>query len=109
MTKAMIDSMSPGSVIVDLAAETGGNAEGSVAGETITTENGVIIWGGKDVPSQLPNHASMLFSRNVVNLLGLLVKSAEGKAKLNLDFNDEIIDAAAVTHNGSRRSPEGKK
>ena len=101
--------MRSGSVIVDLASETGGNVEGSKAGETIITSNGVVVWGGKDVPSQLPNHASMLFSRNIVNLLGLLVKSAEGKASLNLDFNDEIIDAAAVTHNGARRSPEGKK
>jgi NAD(P) transhydrogenase subunit alpha len=109
VTADMVGAMRSGSVIVDLASETGGNVEGSKAGEVITTSNGVIIWGGKDVPSQLPNHASMLFSRNVVNLLGLLVKSAEGKATLNLDFNDEIIDAAAVTHNGSRRSPEGKK
>ena len=109
VTADMVGAMRSGSVIVDLASETGGNVEGSKAGEVIKTSNGVIIWGGKDVPSQLPNHASMLFSRNVVNLLGLLVKSAEGKATLNLDFNDEIIDAAAVTHNGSRRSPEGKK
>ena len=109
VTADMVGAMRSGSVIVDLASETGGNVEGSKAGEIITTPNGVIVWGGKDVPSQLPNHASMLFSRNVVNLLGLLVKSAEGKASLNLDFNDEIIDAAAVTHNGSRRTPEGKK
>jgi H+-translocating NAD(P) transhydrogenase subunit alpha len=109
VTGEMVAVMRSGSVIVDLAAETGGNVEGSKAGELITTANGVILWGGKDVPSQLPNHASMLYSRNVVNLLGLLIKSVEGKATLNLDFNDEIIDAAAVTHNGSRRSPEGKK
>ena len=109
VTGDMVAAMRSGSVIVDLAAETGGNVEGSKPGETITTANGVILWGGKDVPSQLPNHASMLFSRNVVNLLGLLVKSVDGKAALNLDFNDEIIDAAAVTHNGARRSPEGKK
>jgi NAD(P) transhydrogenase subunit alpha len=109
VTTDMVSVMKSGSVIVDLAAETGGNVEGSKAGETITTSNGVILWGGKDVASQLPNHASMLFSRNVVNLLALIIKSAEGKASLNLDFNDEIIDAAAVTHNGSRRTPEGKK
>jgi len=109
VTADMVSVMKSGSVIVDLAAETGGNVEGSKAGETITTSNGVILWGGKDVASQLPNHASMLFSRNVVNLLALIIKSAEGKASLNLDFNDEIIDAAAVTHNGSRRTPEGKK
>ena len=61
------------------------------------------------MPSQLPNHASMLFSKNVVNLLALFIKSSEGKASINLDFTDEIIDAAAVTHNGARRTPEGKK
>lgn len=109
VTADMVAAMRSGSVIVDLASETGGNVEGSKAGEIITTSNGVIVWGGKDVPSQLPNHASMLFSRNVVNLLGLLIKSEDGKASINLDFGDEIIDAAAVTHNGARRSPEGKK
>ena len=109
VTSQMVAAMRSGSVIVDLASETGGNVEGSKAGETITTSNGVIIWGGKDVPSQLPNHASMLFSRNVVNLLNLMVKSADGKVSITPDFSDEIIDAAAVTHNGARRTPEGKK
>ena len=109
VTEDMVAVMKSGSVIVDLASETGGNVEGSKAGEINTTSNGVVVWGGKDVPSQLPNHASMLFSKNVVNLLALFVKSSEGKASINLDFTDEIIDAAAVTHNGSRRTPEGKK
>ena len=109
VTADMVAVMKSGSVIVDLASETGGNVEGSKAGEIITTSNGVVIWGGKDVPSQLPNHASMLFSKNVVNLLALFIKSSEGKASINLDFTDEIIDAAAVTHNGARRTPEGKK
>ena len=109
VTADMVAVMKSGSVIVDLASETGGNVEGSKAGEINTTSNGVVVWGGKDVPSQLPNHASMLFSKNVVNLLALFIKSSEGKASINLDFTDEIIDAAAVTHNGSRRTPEGKK
>jgi len=109
VTEDMVAVMKSGSVIVDLASETGGNVEGSKAGEINTTSNGVVVWGGKDVPSQLPNHASMLFSKNVVNLLALFIKSSEGKASINLDFTDEIIDAAAVTHNGARRTPEGKK
>ena len=109
VTAEMISAMRSGSVVVDLAAETGGNVEGSKAGETIITNNGVIIWGGKDVPSQLPNHASMLFSRNVINLLNLMIKNVDGKVSITPDFNDEIIDAAAVTHNGARRTPEGKK
>jgi NAD(P) transhydrogenase subunit alpha len=111
VTGQMVSAMKSGAVIVDLAAETGGNVEGSKPGETITTSNGVVIWGGKDVPSQLPYHASMLFSRNVVNLLLLMTKSVDGKPTGDVipDFSDEIIDSATLTHGGSRRTPEGKK
>ena len=101
VTKEMYSQMSQGSVIVDLAAESGGNVEGSVAGEIITTSSGVKIWGGKDVPSQLPFHASSLYSRNVVNLLLLMVKDG----KVSPDFADEIIDSATVTFNGKRHTP----
>jgi len=111
VTGEMVSAMKSGAVIVDLAAETGGNVEGSKPGETITTANGVVLWGGKDVPSQLPYHASMLFSRNVVNLLLLMTKSVDGKptGEVIPDFSDEIIDAATLTHGGARRTPEGKK
>jgi NAD(P) transhydrogenase subunit alpha len=111
VTGQMVSAMKSGAVIVDLAAETGGNVEGSKPGETITTANGVVLWGGKDVPSQLPYHASMLFSRNVVNLLLLMTKSVDGKPTGDVipDFSDEIIDAATLTHGGARRTPEGKK
>jgi NAD(P) transhydrogenase subunit alpha len=111
ITGEMLSAMRSGSVIVDLASETGGNVEGSKPGETIVTSNGVVMWGGKDVPSQLPFHASMLFSRNVVNLLLLMTKSVDGKptGEVIPDFSDEIIDAATLTFNGSRRTPEGKK
>jgi NAD(P) transhydrogenase subunit alpha len=105
MTAAMIDSMQEGTVIIDLAAETGGNAEGSKPGEIVTTTKGVRIWGGKDVPSQLSFHASSLYSRNVVNLLTLLTKpSVEGSAlAFDINFDDEIIDGSAVTHAGLDR------
>jgi H+-translocating NAD(P) transhydrogenase subunit alpha len=105
VTAQMAAQMKPGSVIVDLAAETGGNVEGSVVGEVITTSAGVTMWGGKDVPSQLPYHASMLFSRNVVNLLLLMSKSVDGKptGEIIPDFTDEIIDSAALTHAGAKR------
>jgi len=108
VTAEMVATMKPGSVVVDLASETGGNVEGTKPGEILTTTNGVVMWGGKDVPSQLPYHASMLFSRNVVNLLLLMTKSVDGKptGEVVPDFTDEIIDAATVTHNGARRSPE---
>jgi H+-translocating NAD(P) transhydrogenase subunit alpha len=105
VTAAMVSQMAPGSVVVDLASESGGNVEGSVAGEIVTTSNGIKIWGGKDVPSQLAYHASMLFSRNVVNLLLLMNKSVDGKAtgQIEPDFSDEIIDSATLTHNGVKR------
>lgn len=105
MTAAMVDAMEEGTVIVDLAAETGGNVEGSKPGEIVVTSKGVRIWGGKDVPSQLPFHASSLYSRNVVNLLTLMTKPAsEGvEVALDLNFDDEIIDGSAVTHAGVDR------
>jgi NAD(P) transhydrogenase subunit alpha len=116
MTKDMVDAMEPGTIIVDLAAETGGNVEGSKPGEIVETAGGVRIWGGKDVPSQLPFHASSLYARNVVNLLTLLTQSAapakEDKPAvelaININFDDEIINGAAVTHAGARRTPEVK-
>lgn len=105
VTSQMVSQMAPGSVVVDLAAESGGNVEGSVAGEIVTNSSGVKIWGGKDVPSQLAFHASMLFSRNVVNLLLLMTNTIDGKPTglIELNFSDEIIDAATLTHNGQKR------
>jgi len=105
VTAEMVSKMAPGSVVVDLAAESGGNVEGSIAGEITKTSNGVSIWGGKDVPSQLAFHASMLFSRNVVNLLLLMSKSVDGRptGTIEPDFSDEIIDSATITHNGIKR------
>ena len=107
MTQAMVDSMGPGTVIVDLAAETGGNVEGSKPGEIVITSGGVKIWGGKDVPSQLPFHASSLYSRNVVNLLTLMTTPSKDGAPvaLNIDFTDEIIDKSATTHGGAKHTP----
>jgi NAD(P) transhydrogenase subunit alpha len=99
VTKEMYSSMAEGSVIVDLAAESGGNVEGSKPGEIVNVPVGIKIWGGKDVPSQLPYHASYLYSRNVVNLLLLITK----EGVVTPDFADEIIDAAALTHDGAKR------
>ncbi|MFM7356239.1 MAG: NAD(P)(+) transhydrogenase (Re/Si-specific) subunit alpha, partial [Actinomycetota bacterium] len=75
------------------------NVEGSKQGEVITVGNSVLLWGGKDVPSQLPFHSSYLLSRNMVNLLLLMVKDGA----IALDFSDEIIDASALTHGGNLR------
>jgi len=117
MTREMVDAMEAGTIIVDLAAETGGNVEGSKPGEIVETAGGVRIWGGKDVPSQLPFHASSLYSRNVVNLLTLMTKAAAPakddkpatELSIEVNFEDEIINGSAVTHNGARRSPEPAK
>jgi H+-translocating NAD(P) transhydrogenase subunit alpha len=95
VTSEMVATMKPGSVVVDLAAETGGNVEGSKPGEV--TINGLVsVWGGANVPSQMPVAASRLYSANVVNLLTLLTKEGE----IVVDLEDEIIDGATVTHDG---------
>ena len=101
VTADMVKAMKAGSVVVDLAAETGGNVEGAKPGEIVEV-NGVRIWGGKDVPSQLPYHASQLLSRNIVNLLLLMTK----EGVVTPDFEDEIVDASAATHNGTQRLPK---
>jgi H+-translocating NAD(P) transhydrogenase subunit alpha len=94
-----IEAMEPGSVVVDLAAESGGNVEGSVPGEEIII-GGALLWGGRNVPSQLPVHASRLYAANLVELL--LLMTSEGRVEP--DFSDEIIDAACVTHDGVVRN-----
>jgi NAD(P) transhydrogenase subunit alpha len=84
---------------VDLAAESGGNCELTKPGETISV-NGVTIIGTLNIPATMPMHASQMYARNVVELLKLLI-TKEGK--LNLDFNDEIIKDACLTHAGQDR------
>ncbi len=101
ITADMVRTMRSGSVIVDLAAETGGNCALTEPGQTITSENGVTIWGDTNLPSTLAVHASQLYSRNVASLLGLLVKDG----KLSLDWDDEIVTGAAITHAGEVRHP----
>ena len=65
----MVAAMAPGSVVVDLAAETGGNVEGLVSRAPTVQIGGALVWGGADVPSQMPVHASQLYSANVVAVL----------------------------------------
>jgi NAD(P) transhydrogenase subunit alpha len=88
--------MKPGSVIVDLAAETGGNCELTVRGEVVSV-NGVTLVGTLNLPATVPLHASQLYSRNITSLLALIVNK---EGALNLDFKDEIIAGATITHNG---------
>ncbi len=95
VTADMVKGMRPGSVIVDLAAETGGNVELTKAGEDVEV-GGVIIIGTRNVPSTMPLHASQLLARNVANLLLHLLKDGA----ITLDFEDEITKGCCVTHGG---------
>jgi NAD(P) transhydrogenase subunit alpha len=95
VTSEMVKGMRPGSVIVDLAADTGGNVELTQAGKDIDV-GGVTIIGTKNVPSTMPLHASQLYARNVANLLLHLVK----EGAIVLDFADEITKGCCVTHGG---------
>jgi len=96
ITAEMVRSMKPGSVIVDLAAETGGNTELTQAGKVIDVD-GVRIDGTTNLPSTMPYHASQMYSRNIQSLLGLLI-TKEGK--LNLDMNDDVIKGTVITKDG---------
>lgn len=96
ITKDMVAAMKPGSVIIDLAAEQGGNCELTQAGKEITL-NGVTIVGPINLPSSMSYHASQMYSRNIASFLGLLITKEK---QLNLDFTDEIIKGCCVTHDG---------
>ena len=100
VTKEMVADMKPGSVIVDLAAENGGNCELTKAGKTVIA-NEVHIVGPVNLPSQLSNHASLLYAKNMLNLLNLLIK--DGVADFN--FEDEILLNTTITHQGEIISP----
>ena len=95
VTSKMLAGMKPGSVIADMAAENGGNVEGSVAGQIIEL-NGVKIWGGQNIASAMAPDASFLYSGNVIALLSFLVK----ESKIVLDKNDEVISGSALVIDG---------
>jgi len=97
--EAMVRTMKPGAVIVDVAAETGGNCALTQPGETIVA-HGVTIIGSLNLPSTVPTHASQMFSRNVLTLLQHLAPQATG---LKVDLADEITSAMAVVHDGQAR------
>ncbi|MBB6114102.1 NAD(P) transhydrogenase subunit alpha [Rahnella inusitata] len=98
ITKEMVASMKPGSVIVDLAAQTGGNCELTVADKITTTENGVKIIGYTDLPSRLPTQSSQLYGTNLVNLLKLLCKEKNGE--IEIDFEDTVVRGVTVVKAG---------
>jgi len=102
ITKKMMASMKPGSVIIDLAAETGGNVEGSVAGKDTAvkvTGGNVTLVGMKDVPSTMAFDASRLYAKNISNLLALMTTNK----KVQPDFEDEVVAGACLTAGGEIR------
>jgi NAD(P) transhydrogenase subunit alpha len=96
VTASMIGAMKRGSVIIDLAAATGGNTELTKNNETVL-HNGVTIVGNSALPSSMPYDASKLYGKNVLNFLALII---DKEAKLNLNFGDELVKGCCITYNG---------
>ncbi|MFM5983521.1 MAG: Re/Si-specific NAD(P)(+) transhydrogenase subunit alpha [Sphaerospermopsis kisseleviana] len=103
VTEEMVKAMKPGSVIVDLAAEQGGNCACTAPGKDIVW-NGVTIIGPINLPSSMPVHASQLYSKNITALMQLLIKDKT----LQVNFADDIVDAACVTYGGEIRNQRVK-
>jgi H+-translocating NAD(P) transhydrogenase subunit alpha len=103
ITADMVASMTPGSVIVDMAAANGGNVEGTVADEKIVTPNGVTIIGYTDLAGRLPTQASQLYGTNLVNLMKLLTPDKDGQ--LVLDFDDVVQRSMTVVRDGEKTWP----
>ncbi len=98
ITREMVDSMKSGSVVVDLAAQNGGNCEYTVANEVVTTANGVKIIGYTDLPGRLAAQSSQLYGTNLVNLLKLLCKEKDGNVAV--DFDDVVVRGVTVIRDG---------
>ncbi len=92
----MVKGMAPGSVIVDIAAETGGNCELTVAGEVVE-KYGVSIIGPKDIPSSVPYHASQMFAKNISTFL---LNMVDKEGNFGIDLEDEIVKDSMITHEG---------
>jgi H+-translocating NAD(P) transhydrogenase subunit alpha len=105
ITEKAVEGMSPGSVIVDLAGESGGNCELSSFGETVV-RGGVKVIAPANLPSEMATHASQLYAKNVENLLGLLI---DEEGNLKLDFDDEIVAGACITHDGEIRNERARE
>ena len=105
VTEDMVKAMKPGSVIVDLAAERGGNCDLTEQGKTVVA-HGVTILGPENVPSELAHHASQMYGKNMQTLLELIL---DEEGNLNLDFNDEIVAGTVVAHKGEVPHPHMRK
>ena len=102
VTTDMVEQMGPGSVVVDLAAESGGNVEGAQPGQVVRIGRAQ-VWGGANVPAQMPGPASRLYAQNVVSLLTLMTGSTDAGPAFAPDFDDEIVAGSCVTHDGEVR------
>jgi NAD(P) transhydrogenase subunit alpha len=107
--KDMVDSMRAGSVVVDLAAEQGGNCEYTKPGELFVTPNGVSIVGYTDLPSRMAAQASQLYGQNIVHLLDDMTLVKGGERNFRVDFDDEVVRAATVVKDGEITWPPPKK
>ena len=105
VTEDMVKAMKPGAVIVDLAAERGGNCDLTEQGKTVTAHD-VTILGPENVPSELAYHASQMLGKNMQTLLELIL---DEEGNLNLDFNDEIVAGTVVAHQGEVPHPHMRK
>lgn len=105
LTEEAVRGMQPGSVIVDLAADSGGNAEPSKPGETVDVD-GVKVIGPTNLPSEMATHASQLYAKNLENLIGLMV---DEEGNLKLDFDDEVLAGACITHEGEIRNERARE
>ena len=105
LSAEMVSDMKPGAIVVDLAAESGGNCELSVAGQEVD-HNGIIICGPENVPSMLSVHASEMYAKNIYNFMSLISTDGEN---LSLDWEDEIIASSAVTHQGQIKHEPTRK
>jgi NAD(P) transhydrogenase subunit alpha len=101
LTRQAVANMEPGSVIIDLAGDSGGNCELTEGGRTVVSDNGVKIISPVNLPSDMAAHASQLYAKNIENLLGLLV---DEEGNLTLNFEDEVVAGACLTHEGQIRN-----
>lgn len=105
VTREMVEAMKPGAVIVDLAAESGGNCEVTRPGETYEY-NDVIVHGPVNIPSLIPVHATEMYAKNLYNFLSPMIKEGQ----LQLDWNDEVIRESVLTHQGEiKHEPTGRR
>lgn len=98
ITQPMLNSMKTGSVIIDLAAATGGNTPQTKNNENITTENGVLIVGNSNLPCGMPFDASKMYGKNILNFLQLIITN---EGNLNMNFDDDLVKGTCITYNGN--------